>query len=93
MCNGSGVVPSFQAIESVDAWAAILSEMGVDAVACRDWQSLFTASDKGRMEAMCVVHKILKKEQGGPTHAVRKPGAFVCAAVRAAWHEVRGDRR
>ena len=62
--------------------------MEVDTEARRDWITLY-ASDPlvGKMEAMSIVHKLLKKDSGG--HGARNPSGFVVSAVGHAWREVR----
>ena len=67
------------------------NEMGCDRQSVRDWQTLFLANDIGRVEAMNILHKILKKSHGGEGQKVRHPPAFVIAAVKKAWHVARPD--
>ena len=61
---------------------------GVDDRARNDWITLY-ASDPvvGKMEAMSIMHKLLKKDSGG--FAAHNPSGFVVSAVGHAWKEVR----
>jgi len=51
-----------------------------------DWTALYCASPFRKSHALKILHKVLKKEHGGPAYAVRNPSAFVATAVKQAWH-------
>ena len=87
-CRGTGVARDLIHVDSLDAWATVLLDLGVDDGALHDWCTLFAASEgERRVEALSVVHKLLLKESGN--NAVENPSGFVVAAVKNAWRKLR----
>ena len=88
LCQGTGEARDLPDVDDVNAWSAVLSNMGVDDRARQAWITLYASNTAaGKTEALSIVHKLLKKDSG--SHPVRKPGGFVVSAVGHAWKEVR----
>ena len=69
---------SWQDVDPVglaSAWAAEMTEQGVDEAAQKTLFLLAQSSDRGRTAACCAMAKIFKKEANG--QAIHNPSAFI----------------
>ena len=91
LCGGTGQCEPEPTIDCQEAWAAVLARKDVDLDARNDWSTLYSSCEGGKVEALSIVHKLLKKDSGG--YGVTNPGGFVVASVKEGWHNVRDEDR
>ena len=90
LCGGAGQCEPTPTIDCQEAWSAVLEHKEVDEDARLDWSTLYSSGEGGKVEALSIVHKLLKKGSGG--YAVTNASGFVVSSVTEDWHRVRGDR-
>ena len=87
-CNGCGHIVANFYVDSVEHWSQRLyEERWIDRAAIMDWAALYCASPFRKSQALEILHKVLKKEHGGPAYAVRNPSGFIATSVKDAWHK------
>ena len=86
-CGGTGKRRRLDDVDSIEAWASVLEDKGVDLEARQDWTTLFASSEQGKLDALAIVHTILKKAIGG--HPVRNASAFVVICVKNCWEKIK----
>ena len=87
-CRGTGRRMHYKKVDNVDAWAAVLENKGVDDNARESWISLYaTPGDRGKSEALSIVHGLLKRISGG--HPPNSRSAFIVGRVKTAWEKIK----
>ena len=91
-CAGKGWVDNrYKLGDDAATWTRILTARGCDTSALHDWLALHS-SHQGHDAALKLVHKVMKKDSGGYDHEIVNVSAFLCRAVRNAWHDVQDQR-
>ena len=91
-CAGKGWVDNrYKLGDDATTWTRILTARGCDTSALHDWLALHS-SHEGHDAALKLVHKVMKKDSGGYDHEIANVSAFLCRAVRNAWHDVQDQR-
>ena len=87
-CNGCGHIVANYYVDTMEHWSQRLyMERRIDRAAIMDWSALYCASPFRKSQALEILHKVLKKEHGGPAYAVRNPSGFIATSVKDAWHK------
>ena len=64
---------------------------GCDTSSLNDWLALHS-SHQGHDTAVQLVQQVMQKDSGGNDHVIVNVSAFLCRAVRNAWHDVQDHR-